>query len=82
MANTATPTAKAGRSMASRQSLGRCRSPGSGAGRAWPRRSTRPAAKPEMASQAPRAPQGRAARAGWDWILSRIRSRPSAPGST
>jgi hypothetical protein len=82
MANTAAPTAKAGRSMASRQSLGRGRFPGSGARREWPRRSARPAAKPEMASQTPRAPLGRVARAGWDRILSRIRSRPSAPGST
>jgi hypothetical protein len=78
IANTAAPTAKAGRSIASRQSLGR-RFPGSGARRACPRRSTRPAAKHEMASQTPRAPL---ARAGRDPILSRIRSRPSAPGST
>jgi hypothetical protein len=79
-ANTAAPTAKAGRSIASRQSLRRC-----GAGRPWrsaPRRRTSPAAKPEIASQTPRAPLGRAARAGRDRILSRIRSRPSAPGST
>ena len=84
MANTARPTANAGRSIASRQSLGRCRSRGRGACRAWPgrRRPTRLAAKPEMASQTPRAPLGRRAWAGRDRILSRIRSRPSAPGST
>jgi hypothetical protein len=87
MANTAAPTAKAGRSIASRQSSGR-----RGARRASPRpaappragirRLIRPARKPEMASQTPSAPLGRLAWAGRDRILSRIRSRPSAPGST
>lgn len=82
-ANTVTPMAKAGRSIASRQSLGRRGSPRCGArraSRARPRRRARPTAKPEMPSQTPRAPVGRLA--GRDRILSRIRSRPSAPGST
>jgi uncharacterized low-complexity protein len=98
MANTAAPTAKAGRSIASRQSLGRCGSRRCGVGR-WdagrcdagrcdagrpsrPRRRTSPAAKPEIASQTPSAPLGWLARDGRDRILSRIRSRPFAPGST
>jgi hypothetical protein len=95
-AKTVTPTAKAGRSIASRQSVGRF-----GARRASPspagpsrlgfgwsplrierRRQPRLARKPEMASHTPRAPFGRLAWAGRDRILSRIRSSPSAPGST
>jgi hypothetical protein len=79
MANTATPTAKAGRSIASRQSLGRCRSCRSGTRRARPRRPARPATRPETVSQTRSGPL---ARAGRDRILSRIRSRPSVPGST
>jgi hypothetical protein len=84
-ANTAAPTANAGRSIASRQSL---RGRGAGCSEAWrawrarPRRRARPAAKPEIASQRPSAPLGRVTRAGRDRILSRIRSRPSPPGST
>ena len=113
-ANTATPMAKAGRSIASRQSLGRC-----GARRALPcralsrralprpgapppagtmrrtrsarrrarsprkpRRWTRAVTRPEKAAQTPSTPLGRLAWAGRDRILLRIRSRPSAPGST
>jgi hypothetical protein len=111
-ANTATPTAKAGRSIASRQSLGRrgslarCgaglepprpgappreRSPPAGTMRRTrsasrrarsPRRWNRAVTTPETASQTPSAPLGLLARAGRDRILSRIRCRPSAPGST
>jgi hypothetical protein len=98
-ANTATPTAKAGRSIASRQSLGRCGArgalpcrtpsrpgapPRAGTARRTrsPRRWTRAVTTPEKASQRPSAPLGRLAWAGRDRILSRIRSRPSAPGST
>jgi hypothetical protein len=93
-ANTATPMAKAGRSMASRQSLGRfggrcgagfvCSSSraGSMCRPRSPRRRQKPAAKPAMASQRPSAPVGRLARAGRDRILSRIRCRPSVAGST
>lgn len=97
-ANTATPIAKAGRSIASRQSQGRCGVRRRGACRGWPcpprarskwpasrretRRPTRSAAKPEMASQTPSAALGRLAWAGRDRILARIRSRPSAPGCT
>jgi hypothetical protein len=88
-ANTATPAAKAGRSIASRQSIGRFGSSPSlvapsrsGPGRTEVTRRPRPARKPEMASHTPRAPLGRLARAGRDRILSRIRSSPSAPGST
>jgi hypothetical protein len=89
-ANTAAPMAKAGRSIASRQSRGRCGSRRRGAGR-WDsgrparpgiRRRTSPDANPEIASQTPSAPWGWLARARRDRILSRIRSRPSAPGST
>ena len=83
-ANTAAPTAKAGRSIASRQSRGR-----RGARRSSPRPAAQPRTearrrdrKPEMASQTPSAPLGRLAWAGRDRILSRIRSSPSAPGST
>lgn len=84
-ANTATPTANAGRSMASRQS--RCRFGAGRRGAARPsrpgtRRRASPAANPEIASQTPSAPLGRPARAGRDRIFSRIRSRPSMPGST
>jgi len=75
-ANTAAPTAKAGRSIASRQSLGRCAD-----GRTLSRR-TRAVTKPATASQTPRTPLGRLAWAGRDRILSRIRPRPSGPGST
>jgi hypothetical protein len=87
-ANTAVPTAKAGRSMASRQSLGRCGSRRRGPGCApprpagWPRRRISLAAPPEMPSQTPRIQLGWLACAGRDRILSRIRSRPSEPGST
>ncbi len=89
-ANTAAPTAKAGLSMASRQSLGRC------GGRRWgacrrgpcrsgtrkPRRLISPAATPATPSQTPSIHRGWLACAGRDRILSRIRSRPSEPGST
>jgi len=83
-ANTAVPMAKAGRSMASRQSRGR-RGPGRCAslGRAgWPRRRISLASAAQMAVKMPRIPLGWLAWAGRDRILSRIRSRPSAPGST
>ena len=83
-ANTAVPTAKAGRSMASRQSRGR-RGPGRCAslGRAgWPSCRISLASAAQMAIQMPRIPLGWLACAGRDRILSRIRSRPSAPGST
>jgi hypothetical protein len=86
-ANTAAPTAKAGRSIAWRQSRGR---------RCWRLCSCRCAARwPEapsprislfhrrlIASQIAARPLGMLAWAGRDRILSRIRSRPSAPGST
>jgi len=84
-ANTAAPTAKAGRSMASRQSLGRRGSRRCGAcrcGRRKPRRRISLAAAPETGSHTPRIHLGWLACAGRDRILSRIRSRPSAPGST
>lgn len=89
-ANTAAPTAKAGLSMASRQSLGRCEGRRSGAcrrgpcrsGTRKPRRRISPAATPETPSQTPRIHRGWLACAGRDRILSRIRSRPSEPGST
>jgi hypothetical protein len=84
-ANTATPTAKAGRSMASRQSLGRRGSRRCGAcrcGTRKPRRRNSLAAAPETGSQTPRIHLGWLACAGRDRILSRIRSRPSEPGST
>jgi hypothetical protein len=89
-ANTAAPTAKAGLSMASRQSLGRCggRRPGAccpdacRSGTRKPRRRNIPAATPETPSQTPRIHRGWLACAGRDRILSRIRSRPSEPGST
>jgi hypothetical protein len=84
-ANTATPTAKAGRSMASRQSLGRRGSRRCGAcrcGTRKPRRRISLAAAPETGSQTPRIHLGWLACAGRDRILSRIRSRPSEPGST
>jgi hypothetical protein len=93
MANTATPTPRAGRSIASRQSMGRrgrcgarfaCSSPWAGTVRRTrsPRRREKPATKPEMTSQMPSTPAGRLAWDGRDRILSRIRCRPSAPGST
>jgi hypothetical protein len=95
-AKTAAPTAKAGRSIASRQSVGRfgarrgSPSPappprvvsGWSRPRTQPRRRARPARKPEMASQTSSAHLDRLERAGRDRILSRIRSSPSAPGST
>jgi hypothetical protein len=84
-ANTAAPTAKAGRSIASRQSLGRRASGRCGAcrcGTRKPRRRISLAATPEMPSQTPRIQLGWLACAGRDRILSRIRSRPSEPGST
>ena len=84
-ANTATPMAKAGRSMASRQSLGRRGSRRCGACRSGtrkPRRRNSLAAAPETGSQTPRIHLGWLACAGRDRILSRIRSRPSEPGST
>ena len=84
-ANTAAPTAKAGLSMASRQSLGRCGARRWGACRSGtrkPRRRNSPAATPETPSQTPRIHRGWLACAGRDRILSRIRSRPSEPGST
>jgi hypothetical protein len=81
-ANTAVPMAKAGRSMASRQSRGR-RGPGASFGRAgWPRRRISRTSAAQMAIKTPRIPLGWLAWAGRDRILSRIRSRPSAPGST
>ena len=89
-ANTAAPTAKAGRSMASRQSLGRrgsrrcgtCRCGTCRCGTRKPRRRISLAAAPERPSQTPRIQLGWLAWAGRDRILSRIRSRPSEPGST
>jgi hypothetical protein len=89
-ANTAAPTAKAGRSMASRQSLGRrgacrcgaCRRGACRCGTRKPRRRISLAAAPETDSQTPRIHPGWLAWAGRDRILSRIRSRPSEPGST
>ena len=80
-ANTAAPTPNAGRSIASRQSLGRfgCRRCGA---RRTPSRRTRAVVKPTMAAQTPSSPLGWLAWAGRDRILARIRSRPSAPGST
>jgi hypothetical protein len=84
-ANTAMPTAKAGRSIASRQSLGRRGSRRCGACRCgtWkPRRRINLAATPVTPSQTPRIQLGWLACAGRDRILSRIRSRPSEPGST
>jgi hypothetical protein len=84
-ANTAAPTAKAGRSMASRQSLGRFGSRRCGAWRSGtrkPRRRISLTVTPEMPSQTPRIHPGWLACAGRDRILSRIRSRPSEPGST
>jgi hypothetical protein len=79
-ANTAAPTAKAGRSMASRQSRGRRGSRRCGTRK--PRRRISLAAAPETGSQMPRIHLGWLACAGRDRILSRIRSRPSEPGST
>jgi hypothetical protein len=84
-ANTAMPVAKAGRSIAWRQS--RCRR---GAGfcaagrpsRPGTSRRASPAAKPGIASQSLSALLGSLARPGRDRIFSRIRSRPSTPGST
>ncbi len=84
-ANTAAPRAKAGRSMASRQSLGRRGSRRCGAGRCGtrkPKRRINLSATPETPSQTPRIQLGWLACAGRDRILSRIRSRPSEPGST
>jgi hypothetical protein len=87
-ANTAAPRAKAGRSMASRQSLGRrgSRRRGSDCVPARPagllRRRISLTATPETPSQTPWIQLGWLACAGRDRILSRIRSRPSEPGST
>jgi len=85
-ANTAAPMAKAGLSMASRQSLGRrsddCRRLACRSGTRKPRRLISPAATPATPSQTPRIHRGWLACAGRDRILSRIRSRPSEPGST
>jgi hypothetical protein len=87
-ANTAAPRAKAGRSMASRQSLGRFGSRRRGSDCAPPRpagllrRRISLTATPETPSQTPRIQLGWLACAGRDRILSRIRSRPSEPGST
>jgi len=87
-ANTAAPRAKAGRSMASRQSLGRFGSRRRGSDCAPPRpagllrRWISLTATPETPSQTPRIQLGWLACAGRDRILSRIRSRPSEPGST
>jgi hypothetical protein len=87
-ANTVAPTAKAGRSMASRQSLGRFGSRRRGSDCALPRpagllrRRISLTATPETPSQTPRIQLGWLACAGRDRILSRIRSRPSEPGST
>jgi len=87
-ANTAAPTAKAGRSMASRQSLGRFGSRRLGSDCALPRPAGLPrrrislTATPETPSHTPRTQLGWLACAGRDRILSRIRSRPSEPGST
>jgi hypothetical protein len=84
-ANTAAPTAKAGRSIASRQSLGRRGSRRCGAcrcGTRIPRRRVSLAAAPAMPSQMPGIQLDWLAWAGRDRILSRIRSRPSEPGST
>jgi hypothetical protein len=87
-ANTAAPKAKAGRSMASRQSLGRFGSRSRGSDCALPhpagllRRRISLTATPETPSQTPRIQLGWLACAGRDRILSRIRSRPSEPGST
>jgi hypothetical protein len=87
-ANTVKPTAKAGRSIASRQSLDRCGDGRRGGRRCgWPRPAGPPrrtrlaslAAKPAAASQSPSAPLGAVGR---DRIFSRMRSRPSVPGST
>jgi hypothetical protein len=94
--NTARPVAKAGRSMASRQSRG-CRAPcdpdergpdercpaerGPPARRA--RSATEPryrSTKPEKAAQLAITPWCWLAWADRDWIFSRIRSRPSASG--
>jgi hypothetical protein len=87
-ANTAAPTAKAGRSMASRQSLGRRGSRRRGSDCVPPRpagllrRRISLTATPETPSQTPWIQLGWLACAGRDRILSRIRSRPSEPGST
>ena len=84
-ANTTAPMAKAGRSIAWRQSRcrrGVCRWDSGRPLRPGIRRRTSPDANPAIASQTPSAPWGRLAWARRDRILSRIRSRPSAPGST
>jgi hypothetical protein len=86
-ANTAAPNAKAGRSIAWRQSRGRrCWRLCSGACAArWPQAPSPRISlfhKRQIASQIPARPVGMLARAPRDRILSRIRSRPSAPGST
>jgi len=86
--NTARPVAKAGRSIASRQSLGCFGARRSGARcPAGSRRRTRePRYRGSWAPKAATAPQMAIAPCrplAWadrDWIFSRIRSRPSAPG--
>jgi hypothetical protein len=78
-ANTAAPTAKAGRSIASRQSR-RCRVPLRPSG--WLSRPISLLAASEMAGHVPRIPLRWRAWAPRDRILSRIRSKPSEPGST
>jgi hypothetical protein len=75
--NTVRPVAKAGRSMVSRQSRFGVRRPG--AGRSG--RGRRPR-KPRMAGQRALTPWCWLARDERERIFSRIRSRPSAPGST
>ena len=85
--NTARPVAKAGRSIASRQSVGRfgarCsdeRSAGSTRRTHEPRYRASWAPNAAMAPQAAITPCRPVAWADRDWIFSRIRSRPSAPG--
>jgi hypothetical protein len=75
-ANTAAPTAKAGRSIASRQSR-RGRVPSG-----WLSRPVSLLTAPEMASHVPRIPLRWWAGDGRDRILARIRSKPSELGST
>jgi hypothetical protein len=83
------PAAKAGRSIASRQSLGRLPPPWAPVSPAERMRRNRSAAaladraaKPEITAQKAMTPVRWLAWAPRDRIFSRIRSRPSAPGST
>ena len=82
--NTARPVAKAGRSIASCQSLGRFGAlpPGEGGPAGSRRRIREPswAPKAAMPPQMAITPCRSLAWADRDWIFSRIRSRPSAPG--